>query len=279
MALPATEQAPSLGKDAGLAIFGADPAGYHAGRVGYPKELYDLVLAGLPAAPEVLEVGAGTGLVTEALLTRGVNALVAVESSAELVAYTRERLPDPRLTLVTAAFPDVSITRQFDLIVCAAAFHWMDPHEALAKVRSLLKPGGRWAVWWNSYRNHGVGDALADRITSLLEGVALPPSDSLLGHYSLDEPLHRGLIEGAGFTDASHRVFRRERTLDTGQVRALYASYSYVRLLPPAERESLLDRIAALVDNEFGGLAPNVILTSLYAGVLHPSAYLNEPPP
>ena len=39
-------------------------------------------------------MGTGTGLVTEALLARGVERLVAVEPSAELVAYTRARLPD-----------------------------------------------------------------------------------------------------------------------------------------------------------------------------------------
>ena len=264
--------APQLRRDAGKAIFGADAAGYHAGRIGYPDELYDIVLAGMLTRPAVLEIGAGTGLVTEALLARDIGELVAVEPSAELVAFTRERLPDRRLSLVTAAFPDVTITRRFDLVVCAAAFHWMDPHAALAKVRSLLKPGGRWAVWWNSYRNHGVGDALADRITPLLEGIALPPSDGLLGHYSLDTRFHTQLLESEGFTEVRHHLFRRERMLDAAEVSALYASYSYVRLLPPADRDRLLDRITALVDDVFDGRAPNVTLTALYTGRLAEAA-------
>lgn len=271
--------APQLGRDAGQAIFGADAAGYHAGRIGYPDELYDIVLADLPNNPAVLEVGAGTGLVTEALLARGVGELVAVEPSPKLVAFTRQRLPDPRLTLLTAAFPDVTIERQFDLAVCAAAFHWMEPYAALAKVRSLLKPGGRWAVWWNSYRNHGVGDPLADEITPLLDGVALPPSDGLVGHYSLDVPFHTRVIEDGGFADVEHHLFRRERTLDAAEVRALYASYSYVRLLASADRDRLLDRITDLVDGKFSGRAPNVVLTSLYTGRLADAARVSEPRP
>jgi SAM-dependent methyltransferase len=264
----ACEDSPQLRRDAGQAIFGADAAGYHAGRIGYPDDLYEIVLAGTPSHPAVLEIGSGTGLVTEALLARGVGDLVAVEASADLVAFTRERLPDRRLSLLTAAFPDVEMTQRFDVIVCAAAFHWMEPHAALAKVASLLKPGGRWAVWWNSYRNHGVGDALADQITPLLDGIALPPSDGLLRHYSLDAPFHTRLIENAGFTDVTQHVFRRERTLDAAEVRALYASYSYVRLLAPTERDRLLDRITALVVDSFSGRAPNVVLTALYTGQL-----------
>lgn len=257
-----------LEREAGRAIFGADAAGYHAGRIGYPDELYDIVFANLPAEPDVLEIGTGTGLVTQALLERGVRTLVAVEPSAELVAYTRARLPDPRLTLITAPFPDVAIADRFDLAVCAAAFHWMDPDAALARVKTLLRPGGRWAVWWNSYRNHGVGDALADRITPLLEGIALPPSDRPHGHYALDVAHHLGLLERAGFTDVRSYVFRRERTMSAAQVRALYESYSYIRLLPDDQRRALIDRIVMIVEDEFTGEAPNVTLTGLYTGHL-----------
>ncbi len=259
---------PQLEREAGRAIFGAEAAGYHAGRIGYPDELYDIVFAGVPEEPDVLEIGTGTGLVTQALLARGVHMLVAVEPSAELVGYTRTRLPDPRLTLITAPFPDVAIAGQFDLAVCAAAFHWMDPDAALARVKSLLRPGGRWAVWWNSYRNHGVGDALADRITPLLDGVALPPSDRPLGHYSLDVAYHRTLLEGAGFIDVHDQVFRRERTVSAGQVRAMYESYSYVRLLPEDRRRELVDRIVSIVEDEFAGAAPNITLTALYTARL-----------
>ncbi len=254
-----------LDRTAGRVIFGTDAAGYHAGRIGYPDALYDAVLGRSLPSPRILEIGAGTGLATEALLARDPTALTIVEPAPELVDYIRGRLVDPRLSFLTAGFLDVQVEGPFELIVCAAAFHWMEPKAALARIKSLLVSGGVWAMWWNSYRNHGIGDALADAITPLLEGIALPPSDSLIGHYSLDVTLHTRTLADAGFKDIQHVLFRHERTLSAPQVRALYESYSYIRALPEPQRSELLDRIVALVDTQFAGLAPNVTLTSCYS--------------
>jgi hypothetical protein len=44
----------------------------------------------------------------------------------------------------------------------------------------------------------------------------------------------------------------------------LFASYSYVRALSADRRERFLGSLADLVDRQFGGLAPNLILTSAY---------------
>ena len=40
--------------------------------------------------------------------------------------------------MVAAPFPEASINGEFNLIACAAAFHWMEPREALARVKELL---------------------------------------------------------------------------------------------------------------------------------------------
>ena len=39
--------------------------------------------------------------------------------------------------------------REFDLVVFAQSFHWVDPDVALPKVRRLLSPRGRLALVWN----------------------------------------------------------------------------------------------------------------------------------
>jgi SAM-dependent methyltransferase len=255
---------PQLDRVTGRSIFGLDAAGYHAGRLGYPDALYEKVLQRAKPKPCVLEIGAGTGLVTEALLSRNVDSVTAVEPSSSLVEFVRQRLPDSRLIMVTAPFPEGDIEGKFDLAVCAAAFHWMNPEQALSRVKSLLRPGGVWAVWWHSYRNFGVGDPLADAVTPMLEGIPLPPSDGLTQHYSLDVKRQSETLADAGFRNVEHFIFRNERTLTTAQVRVLYESYSYVRALPTTQRTDLLDKIAALVESEFGGRAPNLVLTPLY---------------
>lgn len=261
--MPETDQA-FLGREVGGTAFGLDASGYHKARLAYPDALYDEIFARLPASPSILEIGAGSGLVTQSLLRRNPSKLVAVEPDPALVAFTKRRLPDPRLTVIAAPFPQASINSEFDLIACAAAFHWMDPREALARVKELLASTGLWAMWWHSYRNPGRGDELADLITPLLREVPLPPSDTLFRHYSLDEEHHRETLVRAGFKNVEYRLYAQERKLTTAQVIALYQSYSYVRLLPADRQSRLIEDIAQIVEGRFGGLAPNLVLTPLY---------------
>jgi hypothetical protein len=257
-----------LDRDVGRCAFGIDAVGYHAARLPYPAELYDELFGRLPVHPTALEIGAGTGLVTEALLSRGAASLTAIEPDRALASFTARRLRDPRLTMVQAAFPDAAIEGPFDLIACAAAFHWMDPALALLRVKQLLMQGGLWAMWWHSYRNPGMGDELADQISPLLRDIALPPSASIDSHYSLDEELHRQLLREAGFHSIEYRLYRSERELTTEAVVALYKSYSFIRLLEPDRKARLLDDIAELVEGRFLGRAPNLVMTPLYFATL-----------
>lgn len=255
---------PPLGREVGGVAFGLDAEGYHAARLPYPDELYDELFSRIPERPHVLEIGAGTGLVTQALLSRDVSKVTAVEPNPALAAFTRRRIKDERLSMVEGAFPQVAIPGRFDLIACAAAFHWMEPAQALEKVKDKLAPGGLWAMWWHSYRNPGMGDALADEVSPLLRDIALPPSASLEGHYSLDQDLYRNLLAKAGFGNVEYRLYASERELTTEAVLALYKSYSFVRVLAHDRRALLLDSLCELVEKRFGGRAPNLVLTPLY---------------
>ncbi len=263
-----TAQAPAahLSRAAGRAIFGTDAAGYHASRSGYPADLYDKIFARVGARPRILEIAAGTGLATEALLARDPDALVIVESDPELARFLKDRFPDPRVTVVNANFPDVQLEGPFDLITCAAAFHWMEPESAFARIQALLRPGGIWAMWWNSYCNPGVGDAFADRIYPMLLKLDLPPSWTATGHYGLDAAHHTRVLGAAGFTDIETNKYRRERVLREEDIRALYETYSFIRLLPQHEQNALFATFAQIIADDFGGSVPNVILTALYTG-------------
>lgn len=253
-----------LDRGVGASVFGSNAAGYHRARLGYPPALFEAIAARVPPGARVLEVGPGTGLATRDLLDRlDAGALLAVEADPGMASHLAATVDDPRLIVVTAGFAEADPRGPFDLICAAASFHWLEPVSALAKMRMLLRPGGTVALWWNTYRQRGA-DAFADAVTPLLDGLTLPPSEGAEGHYSLDVALHRDTLARAGFVAFQDRLFRRERQLDTAQVRALYATYSYIRALPDARREAVLDAIAALADDRFGGKVPNVVLTALY---------------
>ena len=255
-----------LPREVGGSVFGVDVAGYQAGRMDYPDDLYDAIRRRCHAPiGAVVEIGPGTGLATRDILAKlAPERLTAVEPDSSLAAHLRAEIIDPRFQVVQDGFLTATLDSGYDLACSAASFHWMEPQAALAKLRAILRPGATLALWWNVYRQVGVGDAFADAVTNLLQDVDLPPSEGENGHYSLDTDARQGEIAAAGFTDVTTLLFRRARTLTTAEVRQLYASYSYIRALDPSHRAQKLDAIASLADEQFGGLAPNVTLTALY---------------
>jgi SAM-dependent methyltransferase len=253
-----------LARPLGRHLFGQDVAGYQAGRLGYPAALFDRLRN--RTAFSILEIGAGTGLATVDLLGLGPDRLTVVEPDPALADHLRRRFVQPMVEIRQDGFLEARLDRQYDLIAAASCFHWLEPEPGLARVRSLLCPGGRFALWWNVYRQPRCGDAFADAVVGLLRDLDLPPSEGADGHYALDANLHRRHMASIGLTMVEQHIFRRERELDAEEIRALYSSYSFVRALTPARRDALLDAIDQLVRTRFGGRAPNVVLTPFYLG-------------
>lgn len=256
-----------LDRQAGRSAFGSDAEGYHQARSGYPPALFEYLLGRTVAAPRVLEIGAGTGLASEGLLAGKPGRLSLVEPDPSLCSFLEARFGPAGVEIIPGGFLDAIIEGPFDLIACAAAFHWMEPEPALARIKALLEPGGIWAMWWNCYLGHGEDDPLAERAMDVLEEeqVALPPSFLPNGHYALDVDGQCDRLGSAGFTDIEHCLFRTPRELDPRQARELYASFSFIRILAAEARERILDRIENIVQIELGGTAASQVVTSLYS--------------
>jgi SAM-dependent methyltransferase len=131
--------------------FGAVAAAYARYRPGSPAAALDWALAparGGQGAQEVLDLGAGTGKVTEALLRRPGVRVTAVE-------------PDPAmLEQFHADFPTVDAREgaaeqiplpaaAVDAVVVGTAWHWFDRPLAEPEIARVLRPGGVLAVLWN----------------------------------------------------------------------------------------------------------------------------------
>ena len=54
--------------------------------------------------------------------------------------------------VVVSAFEEWTPGRTFDLVCSGQAWHWIDPEMGYRRAAELLRPGGRLAVFWNSYR-------------------------------------------------------------------------------------------------------------------------------
>jgi phosphatidylethanolamine/phosphatidyl-N-methylethanolamine N-methyltransferase len=114
----------------------------------------------LPADPEsfVLELGPGTGAVTEALIKRGLreDRLVAIEHNPKLARLLREKFPRAPIITGDAWHLDDLLRSQREPIESVGAVISSlpllnFPHaeaEALAqKIRSVLKPDGNWVQY------------------------------------------------------------------------------------------------------------------------------------
>lgn len=247
----------------GAGIFGMDASGYDSARANYPAEMFDTIdeYAGGIRERRVFEVGAGTGIASRALLTREPSRLTLIEPDPILA----RRLQQAGFETIQAPFETAELpARRYDIGLAASCIHWIDPNRSHIRARELLVAGATWAICWNVYRASGIGDPFADRMVRRLARLPLPPSEADDRHYSLDEAKHREDLRSAGFTDVRFHVWRREHFLSGEEMRALYASFSFVRALTERERMPLLDEIANLVGSEFGGSAPNVVLTPLY---------------
>jgi trans-aconitate methyltransferase len=100
-------------------------------------------LEGIAPDATVLDVGCGTGRVTEALLAfapRG--RVLAIDASTDMVALARTRLGE-RAQVWREDALDLDLDEPVDAIVSTAALHWVPDHDRLwARLAQALRPGG-----------------------------------------------------------------------------------------------------------------------------------------
>ena len=121
---------------------------YAATRPGYPPALAAFVTAtaGIGPGSPVLEVGCGTGQLTESLAPSGC-ALTAIDIGPSMIAAARRHLAGAGIRFQVVSFEDLEARpASFDLVVAGAAFHWIDPEVRFAKAARLLRRGGWLAV-------------------------------------------------------------------------------------------------------------------------------------
>jgi SAM-dependent methyltransferase len=214
--------------------FDAIAGTYACTRPGYPDAALDwLVPAG---ARHVIDLGAGTGKLTASLLDRGLE-VTAVEPSPNMLAELERELGDrPGLRTVSGGGEQIPLADgTADAVLCAQAWHWVDPERAVPEVARVLAPGGRIGLLWNRRDDD---EPWVARLSEILLRAGGSESRAHAGGPGLGPPF--GTPERFD-TPRWREHMTPQKLLD------MVTTRSYVIVAGPDAREALLDRVRELL--------------------------------
>lgn len=202
---------------------------YERARPSYPDAAIDWLL---PAdARVVLDLGAGTGKLTRAIVDRRLECF-AVDPSARMLEQLRMAVP--RAHAIQGTGESIPLhDAAVDAVVVAQAWHWMDPVPATREVARVLRPAGTLGLVWN------MRDERVDWVARLGEIIHDGPSSELM-----DDPPRLGSPFGPTeqtVIDWVHELSRRE-------VFDLIASRSHFITRTEPEQRVIVDNVTRLLD-------------------------------
>lgn len=193
----------------------------------YSATSRDLVhRAGLGDARLVVDLCGGTGSTTEAILTAAPRArVISLDAAAAMQAVGRRVLTDARVIWITAAAEDIArhLDEPADAVVCNSAIWKTDTVATFTAVRTILRPGGRFAF--------NVGGGFADvthpdeqaartgpTLNQLINDIAArdhghTPTAGSTGRAALTPGLVREQLHAAGFTAVDTAVTAHRGTM------------------------------------------------------------------
>ena len=103
--------------------------------------------AGVEEGKDVLDVATGTGVLIPDYLKRNVASVTAIDISSRMAEIAQGKFPQEEVTILCGDVEMADFGKQFDCIMVYNAFpHFPDPERLIARLSSLLKPGGTLAV-------------------------------------------------------------------------------------------------------------------------------------
>jgi ubiquinone/menaquinone biosynthesis C-methylase UbiE len=196
---------------------------YSKARPGYPREALEFVIThcGLDAHSHIADIGAGTGISSRAFAEMGLR-ITAVEPNeamlAEAISHEEQR---DKITFVKGTGENTTLPEaEYDAVICAQSFHWLNSEKAFREFRRILKPGGWVVLIWNE---RDESDPFTKEYGDLLR--TLPDTASVelprLG-------AGKALLDSEWFVDREKTNFPMLQVLDADLLvsRAFSASYS-----------------------------------------------------
>jgi ubiquinone/menaquinone biosynthesis C-methylase UbiE len=209
---------------------------YERARPEYPAEavVWMAEQLDLRAGRTVLDLGAGTGKLSRALVRTGAR-VIAVEPGEAMLAQLRQAVSEAEaLHGAAEAIPlrDESV----DAVTVGQAFHWFRHDEALPELHRVLRAGGGVALVWNS---RDQDSSLQRRVSELIE--------PLVQARAAAWDSSRYLRESELFGPVEERRFRFVHELDADGLVDRILSISFIAAAPAQKRGELERKLRKLV--------------------------------
>jgi ubiquinone/menaquinone biosynthesis C-methylase UbiE len=209
---------------AGLALsFAAVAEEYQRGRPTYPKALVTWVLGTEPL--RVLDVGAGTGKLTEIVAAAG-HDVTAAEPLSEMRVVLKRRLASVRAVAASAEQLPLP-PESYHAIVVGQAFHWFDHDRALTEMARVARPNAVLGLFWNVYAGR-------ERWLRYPRTVPARPLSVVRKHPS--------------WGDAEHRSHAWNYRVTNESLLAFIRSHSSVASMSAAERDAYTSRVSSAAE-------------------------------
>jgi len=200
-------------------------------------------LRGIAPDATVLDVGCGTGRVTEQLLElvpRG--RVLAFDASPDMVELARARLGD-RAEVWCQDVLSLELLEPVDVVVSNAVLHWVTDHERMWRaLGAALRPGGRLEIQCG-----GAGNIA--RVREVIDRVASDAFPELVGwspwEFAAPE-VTDARLRSAGFTEM--RCWLQDRPTfpeDVGPFVRTSILAAHLERLPEERREDFVTAVAA----------------------------------
>ena len=240
--------------------FGTDAQRYDRARPTYPGAMVERLLAESPgpgsgaragSGARVLDVGCGTGIVARLFQAAGATVL-GVDPDERMAEQARAKGLEVEVARIEEWEPS---GKTFHMVVAGQSWHWIDQVPGASTAGRALEPGGRLAVFWNSFRPpDGLREAMAAGIQRMLPGIPgggrLPGPE---GYARLADRALDGMRAAGGFQDLDTWFFDWERTYTRAQWLDAVPTFGGNNQLSDAQRDELLAGIGAAIDGIGGG--------------------------
>ncbi|MBS1907480.1 MAG: class I SAM-dependent methyltransferase [Actinobacteria bacterium] len=239
--------------------FGSETGSYEKGRPEYRPDAVAWLLEPLAVGDRaVVDIGAGTGKLTRAVLALGGTSVTAVDPDPQMLDALREKTPGVEAVTGTAEalpLPDASA----DAATLGQAWHWVDPVAASAEIGRIVRPGGVLGLIWN------VRDDRTEWVRRLT---------AIMGGSAAEEMIAADAVRvAAPFGQLDERRWEWTREMTRAELHAMASSRSLIIMSSSEEKARIARAMDALFDElglVDGGSLAMPYVTAAYRTIRRP---------